>query len=66
MMSKTFLERRRPDPEYDIVAHITGTKMGDSKIYWHVEVDGESDLIVAAGILERAANVLRTPEDDCG
>lgn len=61
-MNKTFLERRRPNPEYDIAAYITGTKMGDGKIYWQVEIDGDSNRSRAADILEKAAWVLRQPE----
>ena len=65
-MGKTFLERRQPHPKYDIVVRITGTEMGDGRIYWEVVVDGESDLLLAADILERGASVLRQPKDDCG
>lgn len=65
-MSKTFLERRQPHPKYDVVARITGTEMGNGKIYWDVVVEGEPDLLLAAGILERGASVLRQPKDDCG
>ena len=58
-MPKSFIERRFESPEYDIEAWITGVKMPDGKVLWNVEIEGEDDYDEAAGILERAAEVLR-------
>lgn len=61
-MSKSFLQRRleaRP-PDYDIQVWITGHLDGDTGFaWWNVYVEGEDDFDLAAGILERAAEVLR-------
>ncbi len=62
-MSKSFLERRFEAPDYDIGAWITGVRAGDSGlVHWNVEIEGEDDPELAAGILERAAEVLRDKE----
>ena len=58
-MPKSFIERRFESPEYDIKAWITGVKKRDGKVLWNVEIEGEDDYDEAAGILERAAEVLR-------
>ena len=62
-MPKSFLERRFESPEYDIEAWITGVKMPNGKVFWNVEIEGEDDYELAAGILERAAEVLRDKEE---
>ena len=59
MATKSFLERRHESPDYDIEAWITGVRLPDGKVHWNVEIDGEDDYEFAAGILERAAEVLR-------
>ena len=63
MATKSFLERRlerrHEDPEYDIEAWITGVRMPDGLVQWSVNIEGEDDCDIAAGILERAAEVLR-------
>ncbi len=62
-MSKSFMERRHETPDYDITAWITGVRDGDSGfVHWLVNVAGEDNLDEAAGILERAAEVLRDKE----
>jgi len=58
-MPKSFLERRFKNPDYDITAHITGIRMPDGMVHWSIDIDGEDDPINAAGILERAIEVLR-------
>ena len=59
-MPKSFLERKHENPDYEIEAWITGVKHGDSGLVnWVVFIDGEDDADLAAGILERAAEVLR-------
>lgn len=57
-MSK-FRDRRMRKPDYSIVAYINGIRIPDGKVDWDVEIDGEDDKETAAGILERAAEVLR-------
>lgn len=57
-------DRKPSDPEYDIVARITGTRDGHGKTRWFVEVDGTGDNERAAGILERGAEVLRDNSND--
>ena len=62
-MSKSFLERRHASPDYDIEAWITGVKDGNTGfVHWSVYIEGEDDEDLAAGILERAAEVLRDKE----
>jgi len=51
--------RHKQSPDYDIEAWITGVRYPDDKIHWIVSIEGEDDLELAAGILERAAEVLR-------
>lgn len=60
-MPKSFRERRFEKPLYEITAHITGVKHGDTGLIdWHVHVEGDDvDAESAAGMLERAAEVLR-------
>jgi len=53
-------DRRRKDtPDYDIEAWITGIRLPNNTTSWKVIIEGESDNEMAAGILERAAEVLR-------
>jgi hypothetical protein len=59
-MSKSFRQRRFESPDYDITAWIVGVRHGSTGLVdWSVEIDGEDDKDLAAGILERAAEVLR-------
>jgi hypothetical protein len=59
---KSFEDRMFKNPTYSIVATISGIRHGDTgQIMWRVEIDGEDDKDLAAGILERAAEVLRDP-----
>ena len=61
-MSKSFLQRRleAQPPDYDITVWIRGHRDGDTGFAWYnVYVEGEDDFDFAAGILERAAEVLR-------
>lgn len=62
-MSKSFLDRRHESPDYDIEAWITGVRCPDGMVHWNVEIEGEDDHDLAAGILERAAEVLRDPPE---
>ena len=62
LVAKSFLDRRHESPEYDIEAWITGVRLPDGKVHWNVQVEGEDDPVIAAGILERAAEVLRDRE----
>ncbi len=62
-MTKSFLDRRHAkEAKYNIQANITGIRLPDGKIHWNVEIDGETDNETAAGILEKAAEVLRMKE----
>jgi len=59
-MGKSFLERRHESPDYEIEAWITGVRHGSTGLVeWNIEIEGEDDCDLAAGILERAAEVLR-------
>ncbi len=59
-MSKSFLQRRFRTPDYEIEAWITGVRDGNTGlVHWDVRIEGEDDSELAAGILERAAEVLR-------
>ena len=61
-MSKSFLDRKHDNPDIEIEAWITGVKHGSTGMMdWSVTVTGEDDNEIAAGILERAAEVLREP-----
>lgn len=62
-MGKSFLDRRHETPEYDIEVWITGVRCPDNTVHWNVKVDGEDDPELAAGILERAAEVLRDTDE---
>ena len=54
------LERRLDkNPDFDIEVWIRGVHVGDGMVLWSVNVEGEDDEDEAAGILERAAEVLR-------
>ena len=59
MATKSFLDRRYEFPDYEIEAWITGVRMPDGMVHWSVQIEGEDDCDLAAGILERAAEVLR-------
>ncbi len=57
------MQRRLDNPDYSIEAWITGVKQGSTGLVaWDVYIEGEDDCELAAGILERAAEVLR--DDD--
>ena len=58
-MSKSFLERRHQSPDYELEVWITGVHVGGGMCHWDIHVEGEDDYARAAGILERAAEVLR-------
>ena len=62
-MGKSFADRRaeqrHESPDYEIEAWITGVRMPDGMVLWNVNIAGEDDCEEAAGILERAAEVLR-------
>ena len=59
-MGKSFLQRRHDSPDYDIEAWITGIRFGTTgDVEWSVYIEGEDDPELAAGILERAAELLR-------
>jgi len=64
MKGKSFTQRRleklRETPDYSIVAYVDGVKDGNTgMVHYCVTVEGEDDPIRAAGILERAVEVLR-------
>lgn len=63
MATKSFtdrrIEQRHESPDFDIEAWITGVRMPDGMVLWNVNIAGEDDEDLAAGILERAAEVLR-------
>lgn len=63
-MSKSFLARRHENPDMEIEAWITGVHIGNGLVHWAVTIQGEDDEALAAGILERAAEVLRDPESE--
>lgn len=55
-----FIQRKHKQaPDYDIEVWVTGVKVPNGEVHWSVLVEGEDDPIRAAGILERAASVLR-------
>ncbi len=57
------IQRRHKDsPDYDVEVWITGVRVPDGMVHWNVYVEGEDDSELAAGILERAASILR--DDD--
>lgn len=61
-MPKSFLQRRHEkNPDYDIEVWITGVRVGEGDCHWNVHVEGEDDNDLSAGILERAAEILRDP-----
>jgi hypothetical protein len=60
---RSFTERRlHKSPDYSIEAWITGVSMPGGGVQWSVVIEGEDDADLAAGMLERAAEVLR--DDD--
>lgn len=60
MAKKSFKERRFKKPDWQITARIAGVKLGTTgETEWNIDIEGEADLETAAGILERAAEVLR-------
>lgn len=59
-----FIQRKhRQAPDYDIEVWITGVRVSNGDCHWNVTVEGEDDSDLAAGMLERAAEVLR--DKDC-
>lgn len=66
-MTKSFRDRRFQNPDYDITVRVRGVHHGDSgMVDWDVEVEwhtdgpeNKQDCEEAAGILERAVEVLR-------
>jgi len=65
-VDKTITKRRlakkqlvKGEPDYDIEAWITGVRVGSDDVLWDIQIEGEDDYELAAGILERAAEVLR-------
>jgi len=51
------------NPDYDIEVWIKGTRLGTTgDVEWDIYVEGEDDPDLAAGILERAAELLRDKE----
>jgi len=58
-MILSFTERRHKNPDYSIEAWITGVQLPNGKVHWQVSIDGADDEEEAAGILEKAAIVLR-------
>ena len=59
-MSRSFLQRRlQKSPDYELDARIIGASWPGGGVQWNVEIDGYDDPYLAAGILERAAEVLR-------
>lgn len=61
-MSKTLVERRlAKKPDYELEVWIRGIRIGNGDAYYEVTVEGEDNPIIAAGILERAVEVLRDP-----
>jgi len=62
---KSFMDRRFENPDFDITARIYGCKLGSTgKILLTIAIDGESDLYIAAQILDKAAQVLRIEDDN--
>lgn len=58
------MERKHAEsPDVDIEAWVTGVKCPDGNMHFRVMVIGEDDPITAAGILERAVEVLRDEAD---
>ena len=68
MATRSFAERRtlkrHETPDFDIFARITGVRQPDGMVDWNVNIQGEDDEDEAAGILERAAEVLRDKDGD--
>lgn len=59
-MGKSFKDRRLSNPDIELEVWVRGVHHGDSgMVDWDVTVVGEDDPEIAAGILERAAEVLR-------
>ncbi len=46
-------------PDFSLDIWITGVRVGDGLVLWDIEIEGEDDVELSAGILERAAEVLR-------
>ena len=64
MLSKSLLERRHEKrPKFSIQANITGAALPDGIVNVSVEINGESDKLRAANILQMAADVLRKGGD---
>ena len=61
-MPKSFSERRLENPDFEIEVWIRGVKDSTSgDVFLKVIIEGEDDSLRAAGILERAAELLRDP-----
>ncbi len=60
-VSRTLLERRLDkNPDYDLEVWIRGVTIGKTgMVHWDVTWAGEDDCDLVAGMLERAAEVLR-------
>ena len=56
--------RHRQSPDYDIEVWITGVRCPEGDCHWNVYVEGEDDSELAAGILERAVEILRDPNSE--
>ena len=64
MMMTKYRMAKDKTPEYDIHAWITGVMMPDGMVHWNVNIEGEDDMGKAAGILERAVEVLSDKDGD--
>lgn len=59
-MADDITTKRMANPDYKIDVHIVGVRLGmTGKTRWRIEVDGESDSLRVAEIMDRAALVLR-------
>ena len=58
-MSKSFMQRRHENPDYELFVYVTGVRCHDNKVHWNVVVEGEDDPEFAADIIDKAIEVLR-------
>ncbi len=59
-MGKSFLQRRHENPDYLLQVDISGVVLGDTgKVDWEFEIEGETDRLRAAQILDRISELLR-------
>jgi len=56
--------KHETQPDIEIEAWITGVRCPGRQMDWNVTVSGEDDPAEAAGILERAAEVLRMEDEE--